>query len=205
MSQLIIEPHYLGSLEYFCLFPHHQIIVLEVHDKFQKQTFRNRCYLLSSNKVLPLIVPVSYSSKSLVKEVVIDNSQRWKKDHWGAVYSSYGKAPYFEFFADMINDVWRKNHKFLVDLNIEFLSLLVKILQLDVKLTLSEQQEKKTELDLRNFITPKRSFVDRKIYQPIPYSQLFGDKFSPNLSIIDLIMCEGPNASSVLSASFLKR
>ena len=38
-------------------------------------------------------------------------------------------------------------------------------------------------------------------YEPAPYKQLWNDKFVPNLSIIDLIFNEGPNASAILERS----
>jgi len=205
MSQVIVEPHYLGSLEYYCLLLQHESIVLEVNDKFQKQTFRNRCQILGSNKILPLIVPVSYSNNSITKDVTIDHTQRWVKDHWGAFYSSYGKAPFFEYFADSMMEVWKNEFKYLVDLTVEFLRLTFRMLQMDVKMTLSENFVSNHVNDFRNVIIPKKTFADRKIYQGTPYSQLFGDIFNPNLSIIDLIMCEGPQASGILAASFLKQ
>ncbi len=204
MTPLVIEPHYLGNLEYYGLILQAESVVLEVNDYFPKQTFRNRCYVLGSNKVLPLIVPVSYSHRTLTKEVTIDNFQRWRKDHRGAFYSSYGKAPFYEFFSDEIEEIWRKEYKYLIDLTLDLLSLTLKWLQKDVKMTLSESYEENSADDFRDVITPKKPFVDRKIYQEIPYSQLFGDNFIPNLSIIDLIMCEGPQAPDILSASFLK-
>ena len=204
MNSLVIEPHYLGSLEYYALLLDSESIVLEVNDYYQKQTYRNRCYLLGSNKILTLTVPVSYSSKTLTKDVTVDNFQRWKKDHNGAFYSAYGKAPFYEFFAEDLEAIWRKDYKYLVDLSVDLLILTFKWLRKDVKMTLSDSYKEKVELDFRDVIIPKKTFVDRKIYQEVPYTQLFGDNFIPNLSIIDLIMCEGPGALDVLTASFLK-
>lgn len=204
MTKLLLEPHYLGSLEYYSLIVNYDALVLEVNDRFQKQTFRNRCHFLGANKVLTMIVPVSYNHDTLLKDVTIDNHQRWKKDHWGAFYSSYGKAPFFEYFADSFKKVWDGKHKFLIDLSIEFLKLTFEFLQMDVKMTLSKNISENEDNDFRNFFTPKKSFTHRKIYQPRPYTQLFGDNFEPNLSITDLIMNEGPQARSILSASFLK-
>lgn len=205
MSSLLIEPHYLGSLEYFSLLIQYENIFLDIEGRFQKQTYRNRCLILGSNKILSLIVPVSYSNNAMMKDVKIDSGQRWKKDHWGAFYSSYGKAPFYEYFEDSIADVWKKDHKYLIDLSCDFMTLMLKIIQKDVNLSFFEAASSDTKDDFRNTIIPKKSFLDRNIYQSIPYSQLFGDNFSPNLSILDLIMCEGPQSYHVLTASFLRR
>ena len=205
MSQLVIEPHYLGSLEYYALLLQYDTIHVEVCDRFKKQTFRNRSYFLTANTVLPLILPVSYSSKTLTKDVVVDHSQRWKKDHWGAFYSAYGKAPFFEYFSEMFSQVWGRESKFLVDINLAFLQLTLKLLQVDVNLAYTEKYMADAENDFRDSILPKKPYTDRKIYTPEPYSQLFGTTFVPNLSIVDLIMCEGPQAGQILAASFLRK
>lgn len=203
MSEVYIEPHYLGSLEYYSLISRYDTLMLEIQDRFQKQTFRNRSYILGANKVLPLIVPVSYHRDTISKDVRIDHQQRWIKDHWGAFYSSYGKAPFFEYFADFLNEIWNKKHKFLVDLSVDFLRMTFKFLALDVKMTFTERYDENVQNDFRSLITPKKSFAHRKIYQPTAYTQLFGDNFNPNLSIVDLIMNEGPQAQAIIAASFL--
>ncbi len=205
MKKLLLEPHYLGSLEYFCLIHQQNNVLLEVNDSFQKQTFRNRAYLLSANRVLPIIVPLTYANGTLTKDVRIDHSQRWVKDHWGAFYSSYGKAPFFEYFAEEFQSIWRSDTQFLVDLDLQMLNLCFKLLNKSVKLEMTSTFEDDLPsdiLDYRGAIHPKIGFSDRNIYQPTPYSQLFGNSFVPNLSIVDLIMCEGPRAGEVLTLSF---
>lgn len=204
MSTIVIEPHYLGSLEYYALLGQHENVVFEVNDKFKKQTFRNRCYVLGANSIQALILPLRHSNGMLTKEVALDHSQRWKKDHWGAFYSSYGKAPFFEYFSDMFSSVWDKKHKYLIDINHDFIELTFKLLQSNVNLTYTDTYEIFYENDFRDVILPKKAYADRKIYTPQPYTQLFGDTFEPNLSIVDLILCEGPQAGQVLAASFLR-
>ena len=204
MSTLCIEPHYLGSLEYYALVLQYDELLLEVQDRFQKQTYRNRCQFLSSNGVQVLVVPTKYSSQTVYQDVRIDHQQRWKKDHWGAFYSSYGKAPFFEYFADLLNETWEKKHEFLLDLAVDMLTLTCNMLRQDVNLTFTKESQKKVDDDYRDIIVPKKPFSNREIFNPVPYTQLFGSAFTPNLSIIDLILNEGPQASKVLAASFLK-
>ncbi len=202
---IIIEPHYLGCLEYFALLAQHKKIFLEVNDSFQKQTYRNRAYFLISNKTQPLSIPVNYSNGMHTKDVRVDYSQRWVKDHWGAFYSGYGKAPFFEYFSEQFRSIWEMNHTFLVDLNIAFMESAAKALQIELDVNLTESYMQDQESDYRNVINPKKPFSDRKIYRSYPYTQLFGDTFVPNLSIVDLIMCEGPNSAQILTHSYLKK
>lgn len=200
---MIVDSHYLGCLEYYSLILSSKDVIIEVNDLFQKQTYRNRCYLLTANKIQPLVIPVKYSSKSLTKEVKLDHSQRWVKDHWGAFYSAYGKAPFFEYFSEIFRAAWNKKHTYLIDANADFLLLTLKLLQVNVNVTYTERFESEQANDFRGIIRPKQPFESRGIYVSRPYNQLFGDVFAPNLSVVDLIMCEGPQAVDYLKASFL--
>lgn len=204
MHKIIIEPHYLGSLEYYVWLKQCEEVHLEVCQHFTKQTYKNRCYVLTSNGVKPLTVPVKFGNRTPFKDVTIDHDQSWAKDHWGACYSAYGKAPFFEFFQDYFHAIWEKRHKYLVDLNLEMMTMCLKVLQIDRSFSLTEQYEKIPDhrlKDLRERILPKKSFEERNLYLPFPYTQTFGNIFVPNLSIIDLIMCEGSRASEVLTRS----
>lgn len=204
MQRIIVEPHYLGSLEYFVALINSDEIHLEVCQHFTKQTYKNRCYILSSGGVMPLSVPVSFDKRTPYKEVTIDHQQSWVRDHWGAFYSAYGKAPFFEFFEDHFRTIWEQKHKFLLDLTTEMMTMCLKVLQYDRPFTLTSEYQKIPDhrlIDLRERILPKKPFEERDLYLPFPYTQTFGNIFVPNLSIIDLIMCEGSRASEVLTRS----
>jgi len=78
------------------------------------------------------------------------------------------------------------------------------ILQIDRSFNftfLYEQEIQKDVLDLRNIISAKKSTKSRSFYRPISYIQNFGSNFVNNLSIIDLLMCEGPNGLNILQQS----
>ncbi|MFK7951606.1 MAG: WbqC family protein [Ekhidna sp.] len=203
-KSLVTELHYLGSLEHFSLLIQQEKIVFEICDTFKKQTFRNRTYFLGSNKKLQLNIPLSFSNGTKTKDVKIDYNHKWIKDHWGAFYSSYGKAPFFEYFCDDFKAIWDSKPIYLIDLNQSFFRLSLKILKTDLKIEFTSEYKKEYEMDFRDHINPKTSFTDRKIYEPVKYTQLFGDTFVPNLSIIDLLMSEGPQSIDVLRKSYLK-
>lgn len=204
MQKIVIEPHYLGSLEYFVLLHQCSEIHLEVCQHFTKQTYKNRCYILTDKGVMPLSVPVQFGNRTPVKDVKIDYRQSWVRQHWGAFYSAYGKAPFFEYFQDHFRSIWDQNHEYLVDLNVAMMTMCLKILQYDRSIKFTENfthRVKREFIDMRECILPKKSFEERKLYLPFPYTQTFGNNFVGNLSILDLIMCEGPRASEVLARS----
>lgn len=203
-KKILIEPHYLGSLEYFTMLTSHPEVILEVNAHFTKQTYKNRCYLLGGNGKMLLTVPVSYGNHTPLKDVKTDYTQSWLRDHWGAFYSAYGKAPFYDFFSEEFRKIWEQKHPFLLDMNVEFLTICLKLLQYDMTFSFTEKYEKETIqgiYDAREQILPKKSFKKRNLYIPFPYLQVFGNKFVPNLSIIDLLMCEGSRAGIVLRNS----
>ncbi|MBX9851431.1 MAG: WbqC family protein [Cytophagaceae bacterium] len=200
---LLIESHYLPNLEYFFHILQNDHILIESCENFQKQTYRNRCHILTANKVDILSVPViNLGRKVLIKEVEIDYSQKWLNVHWGAIKSGYGKAPFFEYYAEFFHDILYKKHRFLFDLNIELMTLCLKLLRVDKKIGFTSFYEKKPEnkIDLRSQISPKKD-NSPYIITWTPYTQLFGSNFVPDLSIIDLLFCEGTNAGEILKRS----
>ena len=203
MSKLLLETQYLPSIPYFVEILSHETIVIESFENYQKQTYRNRCRILTSNKINILSVPViNTHRKVLMHEVTIDYSQNWLNIHWKGITSSYAKSPYFEYYADYFREVMFKKHRFLLDLNMELLTLCLKLLRLNKSIELSKEYYNASEMedviDLRNLICPD---TESEIIAGITYTQVFGRQFVPNLSIIDLLFCEGNNASKILITS----
>lgn len=200
----LVELHYLPSLEYFALLEKFDPVILEACENYQKQSYRNRCYIRGANKIETLVVPVKKSgNKTPVRDVRIAYSERWDKEHWRALASAYGKAPYFEYFADLIKVIYEKKFTFLFDLNYSLLSLCLDII--GMKKTVSFTSEYITSpreaFDARSKIHPKKNFAKNSFYKPQPYYQVFGKVFDENLSIIDLIFCEGNYAKSIIKNS----
>lgn len=202
---MIIDLHYLPSTEYFARILEHDEIVFEIHEFYQKQSYRNRCEILTSNKIDVLSIPVKQgNSKILVKDVKIDYSQDWVRRHWGAIYSGYGKSPFFEFYSDYFKNIFNKKTDFLVDFNVEMLSICLKFLKVEKKISFSENYKAHLENDFRGQIHPKRIFSEESTYRAKEYRQNFGNEFEPNLSILDLMFCQGNQAKKILQDSIIK-
>ncbi len=196
---ITIEPHYLPNLEYFTVLSQVDAVYLDQESPYKKQTFRNRASILGPNGILNLIVPVHYSQGMSLEEVKIDYQQSWVKDHWGAILSSYGKSPFFEFFAEEFHSVLRLKPHHLVELNHAMLSVCFQMLQWQIDI--HEKMPENHVYDLRNAILPKQSFENRGFYKPISYQQNFGNTFVPNLSILDLLFCQGSESGRILRNS----
>ncbi|WP_258105393.1 WbqC family protein [Marinoscillum sp. MHG1-6] len=203
-DKLLIEPHYLGSLEYYTLLTKYQEVTLEIHQNFTKQSYKNRCYILTAQGVMPLMVPVKFGNRTPYKEVKIDNTQSWKRDHWGAIYSGYGKSPFFEYFADDLQHILQIKHDFLLDLNVDFMTFCLKVLRVNITFDFTNEYIQTSEssyTDFREVLHPKKHFADRKIYIPNSYGQNFGNEFAPNLSILDLMLMMGTESVDILRKS----
>jgi WbqC-like protein family len=202
--KMTIDLQYLPSLEYFCAILKNDEIIIEAYEHFEKQSYRNRCRIQTTNKIDTLSVPVQNGNKKvLIRDLKIDYSQDWTRRHWGAIHSAYGKSPFFEFYSEYFKNLLDKKPDFLFDLNLEILTICLKLLRLEKKIIFTENYQKNIENDCRGLIHPKSRYESNNLYQPLAYRQNFGNEFEPNLSILDLLFCQGNQSLSVLKESLI--
>ena len=205
-TALLIDLHYLPCIEFFTYLQRFDKIIIEAQENYQKQSYRNRCRIMGPNRVLELSVPVlKPSGKTKIKEVRIDNHQNWIQRHWRGLRASYGRAPFFEFFSDEFYQPLTKPHIFLFDLNLLLLHTTLQVLGIDKEIELSASYQTEASsgtFDARARIHPQCEYDHNGYYRPTRYNQIFGKEFVANLSIVDLIFCEGTNAYQVLQQSF---
>lgn len=208
-ASILLELHYLPSIQYFSKLLAYDKTHIEQHENYLKGSYRNRCHLVGANGLQRLSIPLKSgkNKQTPIREVQISYAENWKNHHWASIRSAYGRAPYFEHFADELAPYFQKKHTFLYDFNWELLLLLVELLQLDVDIQPTASYEKQVSneiFDFRNGIFPKkhRQKEDTQ-FKPIAYPQVFEERhgFLSNLSILDLLFCTGPQASLILEES----
>lgn len=203
---VLIDLHYLPCIEYFARILKYKKVILEVNEHYIKQTYRNRCYVQIANKIQPLSVPIIKSNgKVKVRDLKISYRQRWQNNHWRTIASAYGNAPFFDFFASEIHDILYGKYKFLIDLNLDLLTKCLNLLGMgDKQISLTEKYIDGPDIqvvDHRNTVSPKKEKPEDEFFRPISYNQIFGKDFVSNLSVIDLLFCEGSNANYIISRS----
>ncbi len=202
-NSLIIEAQYFPPIEYFkqlFQFPH---VVIEAHENYQKGSYRNRCHIAHSTGVQVLSVPLrkGKNAKQPIQDVAIAYDMNWQKQHWQSIRTAYGSAPFWEHYAPQLEPFFLKKWDYLFDLNMAILETFLKILKLKNSVSVSFPNDYKTifteGIDLRNKILPNKSD-----FQGEKYAQLFQERtgFLPNLSILDLVFCTGPQAMTVLKS-----
>lgn len=177
-------------------------IVWETHDNFQKQTYRNRCYICTDQGKHMLNIPIKHvgtnEGRQKYREVKIDYSSHWQKQHWRTLETAYRTSPYFEFYEDDLKPLYEAREDFLFDFNLKTINTISDCLGISIgsEKTTSFQLTLDDHEDARFLVEAKRPLTLEMAH----YSQVFGERhsFIPNLSILDLLFNEGPNAVSYL-------
>lgn len=203
MPQVILSSAYFAPIQWYQKLNRYPCII-EQHDHFVKQTYRNRCVIATANGLQTLSIPIEKfdSHKCAMKDVRISDHANWRHLHWNALLSAYGESPFFEYYQDDLHPFFEKKWDYLFDFNMEIMHTMCELLDFQPHYQLTETflsgtalAENNSLLDLREAIHPKRpvtdaDFVAKKYYQV--YRQKY--PFQPNLSILDLLFNEGNEA-----------
>lgn len=196
----VFIPTYFSPISQYAVIINTKNVVFEIADNFQKQTYRNRCYIYGANGKQLLNIPVKHkitNERKKTKDTLIENDFPWQSQHLKSLQAAYRSSPFFEFFEDDLQKIFSKKYTYLHDINIDtflFITDALQIPQTYTKTTTYEIHPK--ELDYRHLAIAKNG-VDITMES---YVQMFDDKhgFLSNLSILDLLFMEGPNATSFL-------
>jgi hypothetical protein len=196
-NTLLIDLQYIPCVNWIINSIEYKHIKILLLDESPKMSFRNKTYVLGSNGLITLSIPIKggRDKKQLVKDIKINNNYNWQVLHWKTIESCYKKAPYFEHFEHVLKPFYQTQYEFLFDFNFKMISKIFSICKIESKIELINDNifefDKEELTDLRNQITPK-NYLSSSCYK---YSQVFEDKigFQQNVSCIDLLMNDGLN------------
>lgn len=201
MDSVLLSTAYFPPVLYFYQIVHASDIVVEKEENFPKQTYRNRCTILSANGPLNLSVPVKHHQPKIkTSDICISYSDNWQPVHYRAIESAYRKSPFYEYYIDDLKKFFSEKPESLLEFNTHILKVCLELIKCRKNILFSNKFEKEEkDLDFRYKITPKKELTE---YCFPEYHQVFSGKFGflPNLSILDLIFNTGPECKDYLKS-----
>jgi len=197
-KSVLISTAYLAPVEYYLLLNNASEVIIEQCEYYEKQSYRNRCKILTANGIMDLSIPVEKSGKMLIRDILISEHADWQTNHWRAIESAYNSSAFFEYYSDDLRPFYERKWKYLWDFNFEIQQKMMELFEIEKYITVTDsylsQHENKT--DYRNLIHPKKE----SLLLSKPYYQVFEQKFGfcTNLSCIDLLFNMGPESQLII-------
>jgi hypothetical protein len=204
----VLTTAYLPPVEYFYAIAHSDRLLIEAHEAYQKQSWRNRCRILATGGPEDLSIPVVKEERlsRSVRDIRIDYGEPWLQHHIRAFAAAYNHSAFYDYYADDLIPLLERKPVFLFDLNQSLLEKLMSLLDLSVPVTFTETFVKEYPFfDGRERIQPKykgesllAEYGSEQAYYQVFVNRAPGAGFIPNLSILDLLSAEGPDAGRFL-------
>jgi hypothetical protein len=220
----LLSTTYFGPIQWYQKLYRADEVWIEQHESFQKQTYRNRCVIATTQGTQVLTVPVeapsclpplgevalsalstSPSGGRQVGATRISDHGNWRHLHWNALKSAYGDSPFFMYYEDDLRPFFERRWDYLFDFNEAIREKICELLDIhpNVHYTNAYLPSHVGEgtgagpviSDFRNTINPKHPAPDPD-FEPRRYYQVYEAKhgFQPNLSIVDLLFNMGPES-----------
>ena len=231
MMKVLLSSAYLAPVQYYAWMLAADEVLLEQHDHYMKQTYRNRCTIAAADGPLSLTVPIikPETDKCPMKDIRISDHGNWRHLHWNALKSAYRMSPFWEYYEDDFRPFYEKKWEFLMDYNQELQEKVCELIDMSPRIKRTEEfalpinslinsdinkvqenvddgilkPQETSFFDLREVIHPKKELASDGKFKVVPYYQVFQERqgFLPNMSIMDLLMNMGPESLLVLRQS----
>ena len=185
---LSLPTAYLAPVSYYVALAAADSVVVDQHEHYVKQTWRNRCRIAMPSGPQDLVIPVVASTNHTpIRDIRLSDHGNWRHHHWSALHTAYGKSPFFEYYADDFAPFYlERRFDFLLDFNEALRELVCSLIDIETPVTRSDRY-------LAADFPPLSETIS-------PYYQVFATRlgFLPDLSVADLLFNMGPEAIFVL-------
>jgi len=214
MIATIHQPSYLPWLGYFDKISRSDMYIFLDSVQLEKNSYSYRNKIKTPQGTLWLTIPLKmkgHTSKA-INEVLIDNSQQWKKKHLKSIYHNYKKSPYFDELYPKLESLYGVDYDLFSELTYKHLMFWLNELNIKSRVVKSSDlsiDSRKSDLilDLCNHFNADKyisgaqgkdylvedGFISNSIeieyqdYKHPVYQQLYGD-FVSHLGVIDFWM-----------------
>jgi hypothetical protein len=227
MKCVILQPSYIPWRGYFHQIQKADVFIFYDDVQYDKHGWRNRNQIKTAQGKQWLTIPVH--SKGVtegvpIKDVRIDWSKPWAKNHLKALTFAYNKAPYFNDYLPLLESFYARRDECLADLTIESTIALSRELGITATRFLRSSELPgihgvKTErlvqilerVGAKHYISgpSARDYVKKETFDEAgitleymeynypEYPQLY-PPFDPYVTILDLLFMTGKNAINYL-------
>lgn len=192
---MLLSAAYFPTIEYFAILARYSSVYIEAFENYTRQTWRNRCRILTANGPMDLTFPVVHDGSRLITGIRVDYKTPWLEKTEYAIDSAYYNSPFFEYYRDELFSILDSRPDRLWDLDMGITEFFCRKIGLATELLPTESFAAPVPgdpEDRRYTLSPKKPSQ----YSCRPYWQVFRDKFGfvGNLSVMDLLFNEGPES-----------
>lgn len=223
MIVAIHQPQYLPWLGYFDKIRQADIFCYLDSVQYKKNDWQNRNRIKTSQGWQWLTVPVRFQFPEKICEVKINPMVNWRKKHLQALVTNYRRAPYFEKYMGIYEQIYSQDWVSVSELNIHCIERTADALGLSqkpaVKSSQLELREDPTDrlidickevkadtylagqdgmkyMDLERFKENGIGVIIQDFKHPV-YPQMFND-FQSHMSVVDLLFNCGPESLNII-------
>jgi hypothetical protein len=226
MKVTIHQPNYMPWIGFFNKVSMADTYIILDSVQYEKDGFTNRNKIKQPDSPAGwawLTVPVKKgSSNRMIRDVEVDNNQKWREDSLKAINRTYKNSPYLKQYSQFLDSIYKKDWDNLYELNVFIIKELLYILGIKPQIIKASELNisgKKSDLNLdickkagateyisgisgKKYLETDRFKVEgikvtfQDFRHPV-YAQVRGP-FISNLSIIDLLLSCGPDSVNMV-------